>query len=143
MSLRLLGLAVAWVLAAASSAMAEWSVTAGGNLFYTDDVALFSATRRLNLHGDPTQPALDTSLTEKGSDMVFEPDLLVSKSFTSSWGRTALSVKGPGVHLYGESTVQPDERGAGSVAFVHRRTRRSGCGSTPPPISFWVKTKIA
>ena len=96
MSLRLLGLAVAWVLAAASSAMAEWSVTAGGNLFYTDDVALFSATRRLNLHGDPTQPALDTSLTEKGSDMVFEPDLLVSKSFTSSWGRTALSVKAQG-----------------------------------------------
>src|SRR3972149_1526433 len=96
MPLRLLGLAVASVLAAASPAMADWAVTGGGNLFYTDDVALFSATRRLNLHGDPTQPALDTGQTGKGSDMVFEPDLLLSKSFTSSLGRTALSVKAQG-----------------------------------------------
>ena len=60
MSLRRLGLAVTVLLGAAAPAMADWSVTAGGNLFYTDDVALFSATRRLNMHGDPTQPALDT-----------------------------------------------------------------------------------
>ena len=96
MSLRRLGLAVTVLLGAAAPAMADWSATAGGNLFYTDDVALFSATRRLNMHGDPTQPALDTSLTGKGSDMVFEPDLLVSKTFTSSWGQTALSVKAQG-----------------------------------------------
>lgn len=79
---------------AASSAAAQSSATVQGNLFYTDDVALFSATRRLNLHGDPTQPVLHTSLTEKGSDMVFEPDLLATKSFTSQWGRTELSFRG-------------------------------------------------
>ena len=96
MSLRLLGLAGVLLLSAATPAMADWAVTAGGNLFYTDDVALFSATRRLNLHGDPTQPALDTALTGKGSDMVFDPDLRVSKSIASSWGKTALSVKAQG-----------------------------------------------
>lgn len=96
MSPRPLGLAGALLLAAATPAMADWAVTAGGNLFYTDDVALFSATRRLNLHGDPTQPALDTSLTGKGSDMVFDPDLRVSKMIASSWGKTALSVKAQG-----------------------------------------------
>jgi hypothetical protein len=77
-------------------ALAEVTVDGRANLFYTDDVALFSATRRLNLHGDPTQPALDTSLTGKGSDMVFDPDLKVSKLITSSWGRTDLSVRGQG-----------------------------------------------
>lgn len=82
------------VCASASGAAAEWSVNAVGNLHYTDDVALFSATRRLNLHGDPTQPVLDSVLLDKGSDMVFEPDLNVAKSFTSRWGRTEVSVSG-------------------------------------------------
>ncbi|HSA61625.1 MAG TPA: hypothetical protein VLE03_05250 [Nitrospiraceae bacterium] len=95
MSLKRWGPVVA-LLAVTSPASADWSVTAGGYLFYTDDVALFSATRRLNLHGDPTQPALDTSLTGKGSDMVFEPDLSVGRSFDSSWGRTDLLVKAQG-----------------------------------------------
>jgi hypothetical protein len=77
-------------------ALAEVTVDGRATLFYTDDAALFSATRRLSAHGDPTQPALDTSLTGKGSDMVFEPDLIVSKLITSSWGKTALSVKAQG-----------------------------------------------
>jgi len=96
LSLRPLALAVALLFAGATPAMADWAATAGGNLFYTDDVALFSATRRLNLHGDPTQPALDTALTGKGSDMVFDPDLRVSKTIASPWGKTALSVKAQG-----------------------------------------------
>ena len=83
-----------FVCATASSATAEWSVNAVGNLHYTDDVAIFSATRRLNLHGDPTQPVLDSVLTGKGSDMVFEPDLNIANSFTSQWGRTEVSVRG-------------------------------------------------
>lgn len=78
----------------ASAASAEWSVNATGNLHYTDDVALFSATRRLNLHGDPTQPVLDSVLTGKGSDMVLEPDLDVARRLTSHWGRTEISVRG-------------------------------------------------
>jgi len=79
-----------------TAALAEVTVESRATLFYTDDVALFSATRRLSVHEDPTQPALDTSLTRKGSDMVFEPDLILSKLIASSWGKTALSVKGQG-----------------------------------------------
>ena len=63
------------------------------NLFYTDDAALFSAPRRLNLHGDPTQPVIDTELSGKGSDMVFEPHLDVTKSFASRLGRNDLLVR--------------------------------------------------
>ncbi|MGA6826365.1 hypothetical protein ACO9S2_02005 [Nitrospira sp. NS4] len=79
-----------------TTALAEVTAEGRATLFYTDDVALFSATRRLSVHGDPTQPALDTSLTGKGSDMVFEPDLIVSKLIASSWGKTTLSVKAQG-----------------------------------------------
>lgn len=84
------------IYAIAPDTAADWSVNAVGNLHYTDDVALFSATRRLNLHGDPTQPVLDSVLTGKGSDMVFEPNLNVAKSFASRWGRTEVSVRGQG-----------------------------------------------
>ena len=79
-----------------SPALADWSFNTAGSMYYTDDTALFSATRRLNLDGDPTQPALDTTLTGKGSDMVFEPDLTATKAFTSEWGRTELSFRGQG-----------------------------------------------
>ena len=83
-----------FVLAGALPARAQWSVSTDGTLFYTDDVALFSATRRLNLDSDPTQPVLDTSLTGKGSDMVFEPGVRVRKAFLSQWGQTELSFRG-------------------------------------------------
>jgi len=66
------------IVASTAPCLAEWTVSAQGTLFYIDDVGLFSATRRLNLHGDPTQPAIDTTLTGKGSDMVFEPDVNVT-----------------------------------------------------------------
>jgi len=92
--LRTLGALV--MLGATSPAMADWSVVTGGALFYTDDVALFSATRRSSIDGDPSQPVLDTSRTGIGSDMVFEADLLMSNVITSGLGRTALSVKAQG-----------------------------------------------
>ena len=38
-------------------ARADWSAIAQGTGFYTDDVGIFSATRRLTRDGDPTQPA--------------------------------------------------------------------------------------
>ena len=72
---------------------AGWSANPEGTMHYTDDVALFSATRRLDLHGDPTQPALDSSLIGKGSDMVSEPDLNVMRPVTSRWGRTEISAR--------------------------------------------------
>ena len=51
-------------IAISSSAFAELKVEGTGILFYTDDVGLFSATRRLSRDGDPTQPAIDTRLTQ-------------------------------------------------------------------------------
>ena len=94
MAVRVFWLSLTFLSAVACPAAAEWSASATGNLFYTDDVALFSATRRLNLHGDPTQPVLDTSLTGQGSDMVFEPDITVTKSLASQLGRTEFSFRG-------------------------------------------------
>ena len=67
-----------------------------GILFYTDDVGIFSATRRLSRDGDPTQPAIDTSLTNKGSDVIFEPDLNVAALLHNRLGTLELSAKGQG-----------------------------------------------
>ena len=80
----------------ASPALAEWSATAGGSLFYTDDTALFSATRHSSLDGDPSQPVLDVSRTGVGSDMVFEPTIRVMKYLSSSYGRTAFIFRARG-----------------------------------------------
>ncbi|MBX3302021.1 MAG: hypothetical protein KF693_07390 [Nitrospira sp.] len=70
-----------------------WSAVGGGSLFYTDDVALFSATRRSSLDGDPSQPVLDVSRTGIGKDVVFEPYVRLSKLIPSSFGETELSVR--------------------------------------------------
>lgn len=79
-----------------AAAWAEVSMTARGTLFYTDDVGVFSATRRLSRDGDPTQPAIDTRLTNKGSDVVFEPDLTLGRSFSTRYGTTTFDAKGQG-----------------------------------------------
>lgn len=60
-----------------SVAFAEWQFKADNAGYYTDDVALFSATRRLSLKDDPTQPNIDK--TGQGSDFVYEP------SFEAEW----------------------------------------------------------
>jgi hypothetical protein len=65
-------------------------------LFYTDDVGIFSATRRMSRDDDPTQPALDTRLTNKGSDVVFEPDMTFRKSVAHPLGTTEFSIRGQG-----------------------------------------------
>ena len=69
----------------------------GGTLFFTDDVALFSATRRLGRDGDPTQPAIDSKLTDQGSDVVFDPMVDITRSLTNNPGQLDLNVKGEGV----------------------------------------------
>jgi len=89
-------LASLWLLPQPSSAEEGWSLEGRGTLFYTDDVGLFSATRRLSRDGDPTQPAIDSKLTDQGSDVVFEPILGVTRSLTNSLGRLDLSVQGQG-----------------------------------------------
>jgi hypothetical protein len=79
-----------------TSAHEGWSFEGQGTLFYTDDVGLFSATRRLSRDGDPTQPAIDSSLTNKGSDMVFEPLFNANRSLTNALGRLDLNMRGQG-----------------------------------------------
>lgn len=96
MLLRVLFLIGMSILAMIPPAQAEWSAIADGHLYYTDDVALFSATRRSGIDGDPTEPVLDVSRTGFGSDMVTEPGFLVSNAITSGLGRTAFSVKPQG-----------------------------------------------
>ncbi len=88
--------AALWLQPCPASAEETWSIEGRGILFYTDDVGLFSATRRLSRDGDPTQPAIDSKLTDKGSDMVFEPLLSVTRSFTNGLGRLDLNVQGQG-----------------------------------------------
>jgi hypothetical protein len=75
---------------------AEWQVNARGIAFWTDDIGIFSATRRLSRDGDPTQPALDTQLTDKGSSIVFEPQLNVSTLRANRLGTLELSARGQG-----------------------------------------------
>jgi len=77
-------------------ALAELKVEGQAIVFYTDDVGVFSATRRLSRDGDPTQPALDNRLTNQGSDVVFEPQLDVARSFINRYGTTTVDVRGQG-----------------------------------------------
>lgn len=96
---RALGLLIATfplLVAAAPPVFGEVGVEGRAIVFYTDDVGIFSATRRLTLDGDPTQPALDTNLTNQGSDVVFEPDVGVSVPLDSRLGRAELSLRGQG-----------------------------------------------
>lgn len=71
-----------------------WHVGGEMNAFYTDDVALFSASQRLSLQEDPTQPVIQT--TGRGSSGVFEPVAHVTRSFQSSWGKTDLTARAQG-----------------------------------------------
>lgn len=69
---------------------------ARGAFYYTDDVAIFSATRRLSLNADPTQPALDDALMGQGADGVFEAGLAWSHSFQNDFGTTEIKALGDG-----------------------------------------------
>jgi hypothetical protein len=88
----LLGLAASGI----STTWADWTAITQGTGFYTDDVGIFSATRRLARDGDPTQPALDSKLTGQGSDFVFGPLAEVSNSFDNRLGTTTLDLQGSG-----------------------------------------------
>jgi len=79
-----------------SPSFAEWKVTGESNIYYTDDAALFSATRRLGRNQDPTQPVIDGNLAKQGSDVVFEPVAQITKSFSLMGRPTHLAVRGQG-----------------------------------------------
>ena len=76
--------------------MAEWGLDVRSNMFYTDDVALFSATRRLSRQQDPTQPALDSALADQGDGVVYEPMATVATTFDFMGRNTEFFIRGQG-----------------------------------------------
>lgn len=72
-----------------TSVFADWKFKADNAGYYTDDVALFSATRRLSLKDDPTQPNIDK--TGQGSDFVYEPSLEAEWMGHNSLGEMSFS----------------------------------------------------
>ena len=81
---------------------AEWTILGESHVYYTDDVALFSASRRLTRNQDPTQPAIDSELAEQGDDIAYEPVLEVKTSFGPPNRQTEISVRGQGF-VFGEN----------------------------------------
>jgi hypothetical protein len=76
------------------SAAAEWSAITEARTLYTDNVSELSASRRLALSEDPSQPAIVT--LQKPQDVVWEPSLDVRRSSATRLGQTELSVKAHG-----------------------------------------------
>lgn len=81
--------AVVMFFACSSFAHAQWTFKADNAGYYTDDVALFSATRRLSLKEDPTQPNIDK--TGQGSDFVYEPSLEAEWKSENSLGEMSFA----------------------------------------------------
>lgn len=79
------------------SAYAEVKFQGETNIFYTDDVAIFSASRRLSLREDPTQPFLER--TGVGDDVIYEPFARAEKILRPFWGDMKFEVKAQG-YLY-------------------------------------------
>jgi hypothetical protein len=52
-------------------AHSQWTGELDTNIYHTDDIGLFSVTRRLSLLEDPTQPVVDHP--NQGSDFIYEP----------------------------------------------------------------------
>jgi len=73
---------------------AGWSAEVENNVYYTDDVALFSVTRRLSLQDDPTQPVVDRP--QQGGDFVYEPRAELEWSGNNSLGEINLSLEAGG-----------------------------------------------
>ena len=79
-------------------------ITARTSLYYTNDVALFSATRRMSLNADPTQPAMDQYLVGQGADGVYEPSLQLARSWANAYGKTKVQMTGDG-YIFMEKTA--------------------------------------
>lgn len=100
----------------APEAHADWTIQPESNFYYTDDAALFSATRRTLKDQDPTQPILDFALADQGSAFVYEPALDVAKTFDLLGESTTFHVRGQGFLFPGKSRFDH-----GSMAVEVRR----------------------
>jgi len=73
---------------------AKWSGGADLSAYYTDDVGLFSVTRRLSLEEDPTQPIVDEP--NQGSGFVYEPRTNISWDTENHLGEFRVSLDAGG-----------------------------------------------
>lgn len=73
---------------------AEWSGGLAANAFYTDDIGLFSVSRRLSLEEDPTQPIVDEP--DQGTDFVYEPNAYARWTTDNRLGELQISLDAGG-----------------------------------------------
>jgi hypothetical protein len=106
-----------------SSVEAGWSAGVDNSVYYTDDVALFSVTRRLSLKDDPTQPVVDRP--SQGGDFVYEPSAELEWSGNNSLGEINLSLD------------------AGSYVFVDKTAVTQGIDEFQSSQTFSTDTKIS
>ena len=78
----------------ASLAQSDRSVTRSENLFYRDNVALFSGTGQSSIDGDSLQTVLDVFRTGSESNMIFEPGIFCSNAITTGPGAFSLKPLG-------------------------------------------------
>jgi hypothetical protein len=76
------------------NAHAEWSAEVNNSTYYTDDVALFSVTRRLSLKDDPTQPTVDRP--SQGGDFVYEPGATLEWQGENTLGKLLMAMDASG-----------------------------------------------
>ncbi len=82
------------ILIASNTVQAKWSGDFDLNTYYTDDVGLFSVTRRLSLDEDPTQPIVDEP--NQGADFVYEPYASINWAAENKLGDFNLSAAAGG-----------------------------------------------
>ncbi len=85
---RLLGIATCLIVLLSVDAQGEWRAEIDTSIYHTDDVGLFSVTRRLSLLEDPTQPVVDRP--DQGSDFIYEPNAVLMWSNHNSLGEFEL-----------------------------------------------------
>jgi hypothetical protein len=84
------------------SAKAEWSVNVSNGAYFTDDVALFSVTRRLSLKDDPTQPTVDRP--GQGEDFVYEPGVKLEWQGGNTLGKVLMAIDTSG-YIFAKQTA--------------------------------------
>ncbi len=82
--IKLLGYAAYLLLIVSFNVQSEWLAEIDTSVYHTDDIGLFSVTRRLSLLEDPTQPVVDRP--DQGSDFIYEPNAELMWSNHNSLG---------------------------------------------------------
>jgi hypothetical protein len=87
---------------ARAAAETEWSARAEAKMLYTTNVFQFSATRRLALSEDPSQPTIVP--TDRPSDVVWDPSIEVRRASANRFGDMDISAKAHG-YLYTDHSI--------------------------------------